>query len=283
MSKPNLTMAVAFASSYPDEAARTLELQKPETSAKFLDTYARSLPPELLQRMLPNYVSRLCTHLEPRRLSEIFAEADASFIAAILRTLPVNQRNSILGYLSTAKRAAVQLLLNFPDDSVGSRMNPNVVTLPIDSDADTARRFVKMGGNLMESERLFVVDRDRRLLGFTSHVELAQAKKKQPLTSILEPDTRALLSRTTIETAALHSAWAQADIMPVINRNQHFIGAIRHVDLRKARDEMSNAHLTPEKENPISDFAKAYGNTYLALYNSVEELIRDKGSSGGSN
>lgn len=280
MSSPNLTMAVAFASTHPEEAARTLELQSPETCAQFLDAHARSMPPELLQRMLPHYVSRVCSHLESRRLSEIFSEVDASFIAAILRTLPVKQRNSILGYLPTTKRAAVQLLLNFPEDSVGSRMNSNVATLPIDSDADAARRFVKLGGNLMESERLFVVDRDRRLAGYTSHIDLAQAKKRQPLTSIMVPDTRALLSRTSIETAVQHSAWAQVDIMPVVNRNQHFIGAIRHVDLRKARDEMSHSQLPPESDNPISSFARAYGSTYLALYNSVEELIRDHNNSG---
>ncbi len=282
LSAADLSLIASFASLYPDEAARTLERHDPRASAEFFSKHFAAVPPDLISRLVPTYVSKMASHMKAARVGEILGSTDASFIAAVLRTLPVSQRNSILGYLPAPRRAACQLLLNFAEDSVGGWMNPNAVSLPIDSDIESARSLIKVADQEPDGDRLFVVSRDRLLAGYISHAELTRSKRKDSLRSLLHRDDRALLSRMTIAAAGQHPSWAEADIMPVVNRNQHFVGVIRHVDLRVASDRLSQSMQKKSDDSAVTNLVEAYGSTYLALFNSVEEIIKDQNRQKGN-
>jgi len=282
MTAADLSLIASFASLYPDEAARTLERHDPEASAAFFAKHHAAVPPDLVSRLVPTYVSKMSSHMKAALVGEVLGSADASFIAAVLRTLPVSRRNSILGYLPAPRRAACQLLLNFVEDSVGAWMNPNTVSLPIDSDIETARALIKVADQEPDGDRLFVVSRDRLLEGYISHADLTRSKRKDSLRNLVHRDDRALLSRMTIAAAGQHPSWAEADIMPVVNRNQNFVGVIRHVDLRVANDRLTQSMQKKSDDNAVTNLVEAYGSTYLALFNSVEEIIKDQNPQKGN-
>ena len=70
--------------------------------------------------------------------------------------------------------------------------------------------------------------------------------------------------------------------MPVVNRNQHFVGVIRHVDLRVASDRLSQSMQKKSDDSAVTNLVEAYSSTYLALFNSVEEIIKDQNRQKGN-
>ena len=225
--------------------------------------------------LLPFYLSQVCNHLKPERAASLLREADPSYIAAVLRNLPSKVQSTILGHLPATRRSATLLLLNFNENEVGSRMTPRIVTLPEDSDIESAREYIRNGDLFAQSDRLFVVDRQRLLVGNVSHLALTQAKKKDDFRRLINFSNDALLSRMTMHTAFQHPAWSGTDTMPVVNRNQQFVGAIRHVDLRSALEQRSRGSDPSVGENPLAGLASAYGNTFLTLFNTLETIVTD--------
>ncbi|MEQ8952537.1 MAG: CBS domain-containing protein [Gammaproteobacteria bacterium] len=273
MAASNPALAISYIGAHPDAAARVLESHNPASCAGLLCDQDIGLAGSLLQRMLPHYTSRVAAELDNARLAELFTAVDISYIAAVLRYLPLKQRNSLLGYLSPARRAACQLLLTFPRDSVGSWMSPEVVTLPEDSNVKAAREYIKSSEQLVLSDKLFVVNRDRQVIGSINNIDLTRSSKDEPITNLLSTDTEGLLARMSIQNAAQHHAWTQTDVMPVVNRSQQFIGIIRHVDLRMGLDKISSNPDPVPGENPLAGIFEAYGTTLLTLAGALEDIV----------
>jgi Mg/Co/Ni transporter MgtE len=271
----NTALALEYINARPQSAARQLEAMEAEHTAAFLRNLPGKSSSLLIPAFLPQYFGQVCLHQESKESAELLASSDVSYVAAVLRHLPANQQNSILGHLAPSIRAQVLLLLTFQEEDVGSWMNTSVATLPDDSDIESARKYLKLGESAVQSDRLFVVNRDRNLVGHVSQIELTRSKKKQALREILIPRTDALLARMPVQTAMAHPSWSEADIMPVNNRKGNFVGVIRHVDLRKAVDSLSSSSAMPTQDNPLQGLAQAYGNTFLTLFNTLEDIVRD--------
>lgn len=271
----NTALALEYIHNRPQSAARQLETLDAEKTAGFIASLPAKSAAMLLPSFLPQYMGQICLHQQAAEAADLLASTDVSYIAAVLRHLPANQQNSILGHLTSSKRAQVLLLLTFQEEDVGSWMNTSVATLPSDSDIVSARKYLKLGESAVQSDRLFVVNRERNLVGHVSQIELTRSKKKKLLSEILVPRTEALLARMPVQTAIKHPSWSEADIMPVNNRKGNFVGVIRHVDLRKAVDTLSSGNRLPGAANPLQGLASAYGNTFLTLFNTVEDIVRD--------
>lgn len=268
-------LALDFIYSHPESAAKQIETLAPDQTVELIDQIGFKAGAFLLPNLLPQYVAQIVSQQVAANAAELLNATDVSFIAAVLRCLKSSKRNSILGHLASTKRASVMLLLNFAEDAVGSWMNPAVATLAGDTSVDAARKYLKTSDTLVYSDRVFVVDRNRSLVGHVSQIELTRANKKAPLTDVLVPARDALLARMTVQTAAGHPAWSQTDVMPVNNRSGNFVGAVRHVELRKAMDKLSSTQSMPSRENPLEGLAAAYGNTVLTLFNTLEDIVRD--------
>lgn len=279
MTSSEFALVKHYGSNHPESFAQVLELHLPEETAEFLEAHVSELPDGLIERLLPHYISRVCEHLEPVTIATLLSATDSSFLAAVLRSIHKNKRNSILGYLSAPRRAACQLLLNFPIDAVGSWMNSSVITLPSDTTVASAKKLIESAYDnavFVGSDRIFVVSRDRFLIGYISHLALNRAAKNQDFSSLIERNTNSIPSRMMISTALKNDSWAYVDTLPVINSNLSFVGIIRHVDLRMAIEQNKRTPELQNEDNALDSLAEAYSSTYLALFNTFEELLVDK-------
>ncbi|MEX1197388.1 MAG: CBS domain-containing protein [Pseudohongiellaceae bacterium] len=276
----NPALALTFIRSYPAAAARLLEGQEAGQTAALINAVPIRQLDGLVPGMLPFYVGQVCAHLNPERAASLLGETDPSYIAAVLRNMPKQLQSRILGHLPKTRRSEALLLLNFNENEVGSRMTPHIVPLPEDSDVVSAREYIRKGELFDRSDRLFVVNRQRLLVGNVSYQALVQARKKDDFRKLINYSNDALLSRMTIQTAFQYPAWSGTDTMPVVNRNQQFVGAIRHVDLRSALEQLSRSTDSDTGDSPLAGLASAYGNTFLALFNTVEAVLTDSRDKG---
>ena len=279
MTEHKLEMATEFIRVHPDAAARVLELQNPEQVTSLITDLDGEIVGPLLQVMLPRFVGQICLGLDARTTASLLAHVEISSAAAILRFLDKREREAVLSRLSSKKRAGCILLLSYPQDSVGAWMTPEVVTLPDDCTLESAKNYVDIAGEVIKSDYLYVVKRNRELVGRVSYIEIMRGDRKRDLQAYINTDLAGLYGRMSIQNAFQQECWSLVDVMPVVNRNQQFVGAIRHVDLRKGMEQLNRK---PEKDspvNPLSGIFEAYATTLLTLVNSLDEVFADDKSS----
>lgn len=269
----NHELALAFIEAQPDAAARVLEQHGLEDVAGLLAELPAEMRDRILQRMLPQYVSRLCRFLPDRDCAAYLSGLELSFTAAVLRYLPPADRNHILSVIPTNRRAPLSLLLSFSVETVGAWLTPLVVTVPVDYTVAEALHQIKVAGDVSHSDYLFVVDRDRRIRGRVNHIELLRADAALPITALLHTPCHSLLGRMSLFKAAEHSDWGKLDVMPVINRQHQFIGVLRHVDLRKGLELLKTSMSGKSGTDPIAGIFEVYGNSLIALFHSLGDVI----------
>ncbi|MEX2132338.1 MAG: CBS domain-containing protein [Pseudohongiellaceae bacterium] len=273
MSVDESSLALAFIEAQPDAAARVLEQHPLEEVAAFLPEVPGHLHIRLIQRMLPQYVSRLCRLLAAPESARMLTHVELSFSAAVLRYLPAHDRNRVLAALPTNRRAALSLLLGYSEETVGAWLTPLVVTIPVDYTVAEALHQVKVSGDVVHSDHMFVVDRDRHLRGRISYLELLRADPGLNVSSLLHASCHTLIGQMSLLKAAEHRDWETLDVMPVNNRQQQFIGVLRHVDLRKGLELLKTSMSGESGTDPVAGIFEVYGNSLVALFHSLGDVI----------
>ncbi|MDB2414882.1 CBS domain-containing protein [Rickettsiales bacterium] len=276
MTDEKIDLALAFLKSKPESAASILEKQPIESVVNFISSIPHTYAAPVIERMLPQYIARLCKALDPTISAAFLSKMDISLVATILRHCEAKVNQQILDRLSEKTKLACKLLLNYSEDAVGAWMKANIVTLPNDCTVEDALIRLSKEEKIIDADSIRVVNRDRLLQGVVSIATLLKVKPDSHITSVMNKKTNAISGRTALISAVNHEAWAKRDTIPVINRNQQLVGVIRHVDLRRGLDHIAMTINEPRGNDPITGIYEAYGNSLLALFGTAGELISVK-------
>ena len=273
MSEKKITLALAFLQQHPDSAAAILEQHEIPSVATFLSGIPHSYSAPVLQQMLPHYAVRVCETLTRELAVNILSYLEMGQIAAILRYLDKDRRQTLLQDLPSKTQIGCSLLLNYSNEVVGAWITPQMATIPHDCSAGEALNFLKVSPDVVHTDFIYAVTRDRNLKGRIPLVDLLKATVNTPLSNLTKSCKETLSARTRIQQAATHGDWKKFHEIPVINRNQKFIGVLRQIELRKALD-----HLAPETDSKspihsINSVGKIYGESLLALFDSMKQIV----------
>lgn len=279
MSDP-VDLALAFLQSQPISAAAVLERQPAEDVASFLRDVPFSHAAPVLKRMLPQYVASVCQRLEPAVAASFLSEMNSSLVAAIMRHSDEDSSKAILELLPERTKIACRLLLHYSEEAVGAWMVANIMTLPDACTAQEACARLASEQDVIDTDAVHVVDREGRLQGVVGVTRLLRAAPDTSILSIVKKNPEAISGRSALISAIDHPVWTRRDTVAVINRNQQIVGILRHVDLRKGLDEISNAIAKPSGSDPLAGVLEVYGNSLLALFDMVCESasIRPQGA-----
>lgn len=153
--------------------------------AEFLDAIIEVVGMDkavILFRMLPKNISvdvfaylpiddqvDVINSITEKETEYILEEMDFDDMIDVLEELPANVVDKILAKTSRSKRSLINTFLNYPEDSAGSIMTPNYISLRADFNVGEALAYVKQEG--MDSETIYtcyVKDQGRSLLGIVS-------------------------------------------------------------------------------------------------------------------
>lgn len=282
MSPQKVDLALAFLQLQPASAAAVLEQQSAEQVAAFLHNISHIQAAAVLKRMLPRYSASVCRELQPAVAARLLSEMDIGLVASILRHSDDSLTKEMLGHLPERIKIACKLLLHFPEEAVGAWMVTNIVTLPDDCSAQEARARLTSAQDVIEIDTIHVADRERKLRGVIGVTELLRAAPETPIVSIMKKNPGAISGRAALLSAVKHPVWAHRDAVAVINRSHHMIGILRHVDLRRGLDRISNTISESSSGSPLSGICEAYGTSLLALMTTVGEVVDPRRSSGES-
>jgi magnesium transporter len=219
-------LSVAFAESHPGDAAQVLEALSLVDTAAFLGALppktaaavARKLPAEYAARVLeildPDIAAPVVDALGPQSASAVLTRTAHATQAALLERVPV------------ATAVALRLLVGYPPETAGARMDPwtpmLASTLTIAEATEELRRSESELG-----EVVFVVASDRRVAGWVQLGDLLRASPRDSLERVMRKPAPAVSVLTPLSSLANHPFWNDHHAVAVVERDNRLVGALK--------------------------------------------------------
>ncbi len=149
-----------------------------------------ALPAELSSQALAEmpeeaHASETLAALDPGRAAAIVRELDDDDAADILGELDPSQQEQILSGMRE-ERTDVDRLLRYDEETAGGRMTSHVVTVPASATAEQALEEIRRQAEEVEHfYQVFVVDRDRKLVGVLPFKDLVISRPERPVRSFM--------------------------------------------------------------------------------------------------
>lgn len=233
-------LALALVAEHPEDAARLMELASPADAAALLRRIPPPMAAEIFRTMGPSAAAACAAEIDDDHLAAIVGAMPLDAASTILRRAGPTRRDSILAVLDEERGTRLRVLLSFAENTAGAVADPDVVALAADTTAEQARgQLREVPGHLLTY--LYIVTRDRTLVGALNIRELMAAAPKQTLAAVMHGEPVRLDANTDIATVAAHPAWRDFDALPVVDSAGRLVGAIRHRTIRRMGSENEHA------------------------------------------
>jgi magnesium transporter len=171
---PDADGAQLLADLTPAEAAQVAEFLDPETAG------------HVLSRMEHGAAAAVINAMEVEEAAMVLAEIPPDDRVDVLAHVEPARREQLLGEMSAADAAEVRQLRQYPPDSAGGIMTPDVTALPIDLTTQGAiEELRRLNETLEQMFYVYVVDKAGRLVGVLSMRDLILAKPDRKVADIM--------------------------------------------------------------------------------------------------
>ncbi len=229
----NQELSFAFVENHPVDAARVLERIAPQNVAALLADMPARLAAPVLRAMLPLHAARCLENLDDQSVPVLLHAMGPQSGVAVLHYMAESRRNDLIVQLPTAQAMAFRLLLGYPEDTVGAWMDPRVLALPANTTVEAVLRRLREADEDC-SAGIFVVGTDQSLQGHVDLPELLRATADTAIYRIMHQVTYTLPARATIRAVEEHAGWDDHQSLPVVERDDRFVGALDRGVLARA-------------------------------------------------
>lgn len=265
-------LSFAFMEAHPADAARVLERLAASESGALLQSVPQRLASPVLRQMLPLSGARCLEQLDNSEIAGLLVGVGAQSGVALLSYFGPERRAMVLAQLPTALTLAYELLLGYPEDTVGAWMDPRALALPADMTIGESLERVRSADEAMLADP-FVIDRNQCLLGYVELADLLRANPATTLSRQLRQCPHQLPAQCLLNGLADHQGWHEASTLPVVERDGRLVGAFTHAALLRALALERVATAPAKAEGAISSLASAYWISVSALLQSVVGML----------
>lgn len=250
------TLATRLLGEHPDEAAAVLEGLPEEVTVSVLADAPSETASQVLARLAPHRAAVVLGGFEPSLGNQVVAHLGFDATADLIRRMEQERRERFVAVLEPELARPIRTLLQFSQGTAGSLMDSRVLALPLDVTAGEAiARIRKTPDNVRYN--LYVMDRERRLVGVLNLRELMLAEPTARLGSIARHDVLSIDAHADQNAVMSHRAWREAHSLPVVDRAGVYLGAIRYRTWRLLVEEAAR---DSERRDPTT--ADALGDLF---------------------
>ncbi len=233
-----------FAAAYPDQALEHCRSAHPSDAAEFLSHLDDEEIWAILSRIeplptrsqifvqMPESMQADLAELLPREeLSALVVEMPSDDRVDLLKRIPEDRRDLIMPAIAWAEREDIRRLSAYKEGTAGSAMSSEYCTLsPFFTVEEAIRRLRVEAPNKETIYYAYVVDEERRLIGFVSLRDLILARPQRKIEDIMNRDTIYSRVDDDQEEAARKIQKYDFIALPIIDRNDRLVGIITHDD-----------------------------------------------------
>jgi magnesium transporter len=207
----------------------------PEQQAEIFPYYPLPRQVELLEQADRSHLGPLLEGMAPDNRDDLLRELEPEFVDAILPLV------------AKAERHDIRMLLSCPEDSAGSLMTTEYASLPGDVTAGEAiARLRTQAPNSESIYYIYVLDHERKLVGFVSLRDLILAKPTTTVADLMQRDVISVRVDEPTEQVVQKLARFDFIAIPVVDDHNRLVGIVTHDDVLDAvREEATeDAHLS---------------------------------------
>jgi magnesium transporter len=197
----------------------------------------------------------LLADMDPAEILAATRNLDADEIADLAADLPDDVVQDIIEARDVEERAQLQSALSYPEGSVGSLMDFDVVSIREDVTCEVALRYLRRFDELpSHTDSIFVVDRDDHLRGVLPLKRLLVSDPDTEVTALVEKDVVSFSPDSEAEEAA--NAFERYDLVcaPVVSTSGRVIArltvdaVLNFVRERQEAQELAKVGLREEED-----------------------------------
>jgi magnesium transporter len=216
----------------------------PATVADFISLLEPAEVRGVLATVPPRERALIFSHLDPEMefaLTELFSRGELAEMVThmladervdLLQRLPEDQRESLMPALTAAEREDIRRLASYPDGTAGAVMTSDYAALsPGESAAQALERLRREAPDKETIYYAYVVDADRRLLGFVSLRDLILAPPQRRVGEIMQREVVSASADDDQEQVAQLIAKYDLLALPLVGRDGTLVGIVTHDDV----------------------------------------------------
>ena len=187
----------------------------------------KDLAAECFVEMETDYQETLLSSFTDNELKEVIKELYIDDTVDIIEEMPANVVKRILKSADSETRKTINEILKYPDDSAGSIMTTEYVSLNEDITVEDALKRIRRTGVDKETIYTCYVTRpDRTLLGYVTAKTLLLSDEEMIISDIM--DTNVIYANTDEDKEVVAKEMSKYDLLalPVVDREKRLVGII---------------------------------------------------------
>lgn len=224
------------------DCAEVLEEIIDEHSIEMAIILFRMLPKdtasEVFSYLPSNDQVSIIDHITDDETLSIMDDLDFDDMIDVLEELPANIVDKIVENAPKSQRRRINTFLNYPEDSAGSLMTPDYISLQKDMTVREAMEYIKNVG--MDSETVYtcyVKDRGRKLIGIVSLRTLVVSDDDKVISDLMREDFVYVNVHDDQEEISADFTKYGFLAIPVVDNEKRLVGIITIDDILKVVEE----------------------------------------------
>jgi magnesium transporter len=268
---------------HPADVAYILEALPLEQRLDVWELVKAERDGEILLEVSDAVRQTLIADMDSDELLAAAEQLDTDELADLAPDLPKDVFQDLLDTLDAQNRARLQSALSYSDDSVGSIMDFDIVTIREDISLEVALRYMRRLGSLPDhTDKLFVVDRHDILRGVLPLKRLVVSDLDANVADVMSEDAVVFHPEDIADDAA--KAFERYDLVtaPVVDDNNKLVGrvtvdAVMDLIREEAESDMLSMAGLREEEDFFASVWKSVQNRWAWLaINLVTALVASR-------
>ena len=212
---------------HPADIAYVLEALPLDERLYIWDLVKAERDGEILLEVSDAVRESLISSMDTDELVAATETLDAEEIAELAPGLPQEVMDDVFSSLPVEEREQLRAAMSFEDDMVGALMDFEDVSVRPDVTLEVVLRYLRRRDELpSQTDQLFVVDRDEKLLGVLPVNKLIVSDPETTVEAVMQPPGVKLLQHEKADAAA--SAFERYDLVsaPVVDTNDKLVGRV---------------------------------------------------------
>ncbi len=221
----------------PEDIAEWLDLLTTDDRQRIVDALDHGAAGTVLNDTTASIRSELVEDIDPVRLARIAESMPADEAADLIGELEDSESEQVLHHIKEEDEVLLRDLLQYPEDTAGGLMNPEVVAMTPEATVDDAITVLRGADQDTVTASLYVVDAGHRLMGFVRLRRLVTANPTALLGDIMSSDIISVTLETDQEEVADQVDKYGFTVVPVVDGSNRLMGAITVDDVLEVIEE----------------------------------------------